>query len=344
MVGAAFLLVALAGFSTVRPWSDFIAQYAGAQLVGSGDLYRFEAVQRIEEAIDGPAPSAKPFVRPPFYAALVWPLGKLPYGRALQLWQTVNLTAFAGFLILWARDPWKAAGFCLWFVPVGNNIILGQDMFLVLLCLAAVCVCWSRGWQFAAGLLLSLCCVKAHLFLLLPVLIVARRLWTTAFGLAAGGVVLLLISRLVAGWDWVGAYVEALGQASAAIGSEVRMANLVGLFANAPWLGWLKIPAVAAVAGFVWFSCRRAPLDVALGLTLAGGLVVSPRAFVYDAVILVPVLIRVAELGSVSYLAFAAGGFGIAHLLFPWYPVIGQIWVVVLFAAAWRGSLRAASY
>jgi hypothetical protein len=334
MAVALCLLIAIVGFSTVRPWSDFIAQYAAAQLVGSSDLYHYGAVRNIEESLEGPSPSAKPFVRPPFYAAALWPLGKLSYTRALQVWQTVNLTAFALFLMLWARDPWKAAGFCLWFVPTADTIMLGQDMFLVLLCVAGAYLCWTRGWHFAAGLLLSLCCVKAHLFLLLPVLIVARRLWSTLAGLGVGGAALLLVSCLVAGWNWIGEYLEALRQATAAIGSEVQMANLVGLLANVPSIEWMRIPAILGVVGFVWFASRRGPLDLALGLTLAGGLVVSPRAFLYDAAILAPLLIRLAELGCQSYLTFVAAGFGLAHLLFPWLPIIGQIWVVAIFVAA----------
>jgi hypothetical protein len=348
LVAALCMLIAMERFSTVRPWSDFIAQYAAAQLVGTADLYRYEAVKNIEESLERPfvrtlaergaIPLPRPFWRPPFYAAAVWPLAKLTYPRALQVWQMINLLALAAFLMLWARDPLKAAVFCLWFIPTEDNIMLGQDMFLVLLCVAGSYLCWTRGWHFAAGLLLSLCSIKPHLFLLLPVLIAARRLWSMLAGIVVGGMALLLVSCLIAGWGWTSEYFQFLRQASVLVGSEERFANLVGLFTNVPWLAWLRIPSIVCVAASVWLAGRRAPLNLALGLTLAGGLVVSPRALIYDAVILLPVLICLVELGCHSYFTFVAAGFGLAHLLMPFNPIMGQFWVVVIFAVAWRAA------
>ena len=332
----AFFLAA----SFQRTWGDFVAQYVGAKLVGTPDLYHYDAVTQMELRYDDYYDSPKPFWRPPFYAAALSPLGKLPYRQALVVWQILNLAALAGFVLLWPRDRLMALGLCLWFVPVWNNISLGQDMFLILLFVGAAYACWARGWPFAAGVVISLCAFKPALFLLLPVFIVSQRLWRLAAGVLTGGALLFLVSCLAAGWGWLGDYVALLKQASSLVSADVRMANLEGILVYAPWLGWARVPAVLAVVISLWAACRRIPFDLALGLTLAAGLLVSPRALLYDAVILLPVLTRLAESRVLPVLALVACGFGVGNVTFPGVEILGQLWVVVVYIIAFRAVGR----
>jgi len=53
-------------------------------------------------------------------------------------------------------------------------------------CMAGVLLLSNRGRDVPAGLLLALCTAKPHLFLLLPVALVARRRWRLLASASAG--------------------------------------------------------------------------------------------------------------------------------------------------------------
>jgi hypothetical protein len=52
----------------------------------------------------------------------------------------------------------------------------------------------------------------------------------------------------------------------------------------------LVIAGALAVAAGCWLLSRQLPLPAAMALTLAGGLLVSPHAYAYDALLLLPAL------------------------------------------------------
>ena len=52
----------------------------------------------------------------------------------------------------------------------------------------------TRGRDFAAGLLLALCSIKFHMFLLLPLVLLIHRRWAVLRGGLVGGAILLAIA------------------------------------------------------------------------------------------------------------------------------------------------------
>ena len=78
--------------------NDFLSFYAGARLVGTPDLYNGAAVRRFQTREIGIPSDTLPFTLPPYYAVMLWPLGRLPYFPAYVIWQVLNVAALAGFI------------------------------------------------------------------------------------------------------------------------------------------------------------------------------------------------------------------------------------------------------
>src|ERR1019366_1256745 len=80
--------------------------------------------------------------------------------------------------------------------------IMGQDTILLALCLAGALRLAEARRDVAAGLLLALCTAKPHLFVLVPLALVAHRRWKILVSATIGTVGLLVLGTAAAGWDW----------------------------------------------------------------------------------------------------------------------------------------------
>ncbi len=92
---ACFVLLLLAAFATPggrTGQTDFLSYYTGARLAWTPGLYSPGQVHALQSQYGDPA-ALRPFVRLPFYAALLWPLGRLPYFTAHLVWQCLMLLA-----------------------------------------------------------------------------------------------------------------------------------------------------------------------------------------------------------------------------------------------------------
>ena len=182
---------------------EYEVLYAGARLVGTPYLYD-KTQNRLEEvkAIGASGGDELIYSRPPFVAAFMAPLGKLPYRVALLTFQALSSLALIGFILLWPNsNRWLTALICAWSLPMA--LVFGfvrDDTFLLLLLALAFRLYKQRPW--ITGVLLSLLGIKFHLFLLLPLLFLGQRRWRMAAGFATGCAALMGISFAVAGLDW----------------------------------------------------------------------------------------------------------------------------------------------
>jgi len=266
--------------------NDFIGFYAVAEMAGSADLYDAGAVLRTETPLCE-IPRFLPYVRLPFYATLLSPLRLWRYQHAYWVWQSVCFLALLGFIWFWPAPRWMTILACCWSVPLFDCFIVGRDVLLIMVVLAAALSLFRRGQYFAAGCVLSLCLIKYNLFLPLPLLIVGKRLWKLGMGFLAGGAVLLAASFVAGGWNWPLRYLGTL-RLPATTPESGGLPNLHGLFATQPnSLLWQAIGAVV-VLGAAWLVIRRANMTQAFAVTLIAGLLVSYHAFFGDLFILVP--------------------------------------------------------
>lgn len=267
--------------------NDFPVFYAGAKLLGTPQLYSPAAVQAIVQREVGCTGPAAAFIRLPFFAAMVWPLTLFPLAVAFALWRIALLAAEAGFIASFGRH-WKWALLaCVWSYPLAWDFDNGQDASFLLFWMAAAALLMSRKRDFTAGVCLALCATKYHLLILLPLLLIARKLWGVAAGLAAGGAVLLGVSFAVAGGNWPAQYIPAVLNPD--IDPFPMEQNLRGI-AQGHLPVELSLGVTVAIA--VYIICRRAPIPLGLGSVAAGGVLVSHHMTMSDwAVPLFPCLI-----------------------------------------------------
>jgi hypothetical protein len=208
-------------------------------------------------------------------------------------WGTVSLLALAGFLWLWPAPKLAAIAVVCWSLPVSAAFTQSQDSLILLLWVGIAAALLSRGRDFAAGLVLALCAAKFHLFFLLPVLILARRLWQTAWGILAGGCVLAAVSFAVGGVRWPSQFL------TVALDSRINphpwlMPNLHGLLYGIPGSGVWEAALSVLAAVLVWYIARGAVgIHTALAALLVGSLLTSHHAYLPDAALLLPASLTV---------------------------------------------------
>ncbi len=270
--------------------NDFLMFYAGARLAGTPDLYgNPERVWQVQEETAGMANRALQFTRLPWVAAVLWPLGRLPYAAAYVVFQALSLAALAAFLALWPRPRMNVALACAWSVPLSFAFAQAQDVTFLLLWVALAWR-WHEKRPWAAGAVLALCSAKFHLFLLLPLLIVGQRRWRMGGGLLGGGAALAAVSFAVAGPRWPVAYAASLMDPRINPG-ESFMPTLRGLVVGWPGAMAWEIVLGLAVAAAVWGVARRGDFAAGMGAVLVGGLLVAHHAYMADLTLLIPALL-----------------------------------------------------
>jgi Glycosyltransferase family 87 len=328
--------------------TDFSAFYAGGKLAGSLAMYSPSEVFAAEQAAMGCHMENLIFVKPPFYALLMEPLAQLPFLTALWIWRLAGVAAIGVFLWLWPGDRLAAAAGCAWYLPLAGNFTVGQDVALVLALVAGAYWCCKTGRPFWAGILLGLCAIKFHLFLLLPLLLWHRKLWRTALGGASVVLALVAVSFAVYGPGWWPRYLAALSDARMNP-YPYNMVNLVGLFHyHAVWLA-----AAVVVAGLCWYAIARGTLELGLAAMLAGGVLIAPHNTVCDGVLFLPLLLMACRASSAAPTAAAEAGQPVARALgvFALAPIYAflpsgvlQVVVMALLAwAAWEARPRGAA-
>jgi len=273
-------------------WNDFVAFYAGSHLAGSRDLYNQRRMIQVEYQTTGVGGETLQFIRPPYYALLLWPLGRLPYRLAYTAWQSLSLAAVIAFVCLWPyTNRWPALWACCWSVPLSACFAQGQDCAFLLIWIALV-LRFYKDRPFLAGLVFSFCAPKFHLFLLVPILIALQRRWRLASGFLTGAGAMAVVSFVAGGMTWPMDYSRMLQSQKISPGASI-MPNLHGLLAGAAHATLLEIGLGALVAVAVGLVARRSCFEQALAATLVGGLLVSNHAYPADAVVLIPALLLI---------------------------------------------------
>ena len=306
---AALLLGLMITFLPIRPFlgdvvagkNDFLQFYTGARLAGTPYLYdRAHFRQEQINAIGGYGPALEYFVRPPFYAALLAPLGKFPYHAALLVWQGLSFAALVGFVALWRITNIKLTILaCCWSLPLWIVFALAQDVTLLLLLLALAFKFQAKS-PLATGLIMSLLAIKFNLFLLLPLLLLGQRRWKMAYGFLLGAAILTVISFAVAGLDWPMQMLRTLSSGAIAPREDV-FPNLRGLLQ--PFTDQLlpELLLDLAVAGMVWVIARRADFAYGMAAVITGSLLVSHHAGAQDASLLIPALLIVVSRTTITW-------------------------------------------
>jgi hypothetical protein len=291
LVVAGVLLVQWPRFS--QGVGDFLQFYTGAVLAGTDGLYSVAANREVHLRLAGFSTQGTYFVRLPFYAAALSPLALLSYLPAYWLFQSVSI-ALAAVVALLNRGPWQLKAAIALFLPLALSVIVGQDIALMLLLCTVALLLHKSGRGAAAGLVFSLCIIKFHLFVLVPLVLIRHRKWRMIGGVAVGAVAWLAISTVVAGPAWPMRYLTVLQ--NPAINPDLdRMPSIRGIFLGSPLAVYA---AIVVLAVFMYVILKLRDFEAAFGLALAGGLLLNTHSYIYDCVILLPALISAIRCGS----------------------------------------------
>jgi hypothetical protein len=273
--------------------NDFVAFYAGARLVGTSDLYSRAANQALIQSILGFPLENVTYIRPPFYAALLKPLSLLPYHAAYAVFTLAGLASFLWFVIKFSRECPPLAFLASMSVPLLTAACGGQDTPFLLPILGGSVLLARCKRDFLSGMLLSLCAIKFHLFLFVPLLLLLKKRWGVLGGVTAGTALLTFLGILAGGVDSLRAFVDTLRDPWISASATI-MPNIHGLVYAVHGDVWLEGLLIASVAGaFLWTLFKTDNYEILLAVALLCGLLVSFHSGVADDLLLLPVFVTV---------------------------------------------------
>jgi hypothetical protein len=309
--------------------TDFLSFYSGARLAFTPDLYDLGKAQAIQA--EAGIPLGLCYIRMPWFAAALWPLGKLPYHSAYVIWVGLLLAAFVTFVRLWPRPalPWRIVILC-GSLPAMISLQVAQDQALLLAAMAIGLYLFSVDEPVWAGVVLSLGLAKFHMFLpLYPAVLLARR-WKLAGGLFGGSAMLVLISFAAGGWDWIQKLVSSLATSQVVM---FRPPSLYPLFGESHRVLYGAMVVVILLA-YLW----RARSDVAFLIAAAPVVMmpVLPHVALYDCPLVLPLVMLSLVTGSVVTRVLAVAlAFPLASFLhFSWNPYLMPVLMIGLVLSA----------
>jgi len=195
----------------------------------------------------------------------------------------------------------------------------------------------------AAGLLLALCTAKPHLFLLVPLAVIAHRRWRMVSGAALGTMGLLIAGTPAAGLDWPVRWLTVARSVGSNSVANVATRPSVFQFGMQPWTIGLAL-ALAVVFGFLIWRSRN--LETGVALAVIGSILIAPHSAIYDLPLLLVALpalplvtygrwLRIALFTPVPYWALLNGA--------PWSAGVPLMLLAAVGVSAWGpGRLKSA--
>ncbi len=295
-LGATFLLAL--GYPqkdrALRGENDFAQLYAGATLAGTPELYSRSANLAVVRSQLGFTMETVVYTRPPFYAALLKPLARLPYRAAYAVFTLATLICAGWFVFRFSRECAALPLVASMSIPILTAVCGGQDTPFLLAILGGSMLLARARREVLAGAVLSLAAIKFHLFLFVPVMLALRGRWRMLEGGAAGLAGLTGLGLAAAGGT------EAWQQYRRVLldpwinPAATIMPNLHGLAAAAGGGTGLEACLIVLVIGASVLIARRSDDDgFALAASLVCGLLASFHSGVPDAIILLPAFVAV---------------------------------------------------
>jgi len=335
--------------------ADFSHYWVASSLAKAGDpgaVYNFQEFLAAQEAFFK-VKFPLPWLYPPTYLLLVLPLAFLPYLPALAVWLVVTLGAYLAVVRRIAPHPltlWLALAFPGTF----QNFFHGQNGFMSAALLGGGLLLLNRS-PLTGGFLLGLLSYKPHLWVLVPLALVAGRRWRALMAAMAAALAMVLASWLVLGqqvwiayWHNISLPMKLLGEGFLPIDKMVTVFSALLQFGTGLVTALVvQTVIMIAVGGAIFWLWRRETAFAvqASGLVL-GILLFTPYSFSYDLVLLA---IPLAWFGWEGYTKEWLPGEQLFLALgwtMPFIAIIGgqlkvqlaPLILVVLFLLVWRRS------
>ena len=322
---------------------DFNQFYSAAKLAGTGHLYDWDALQRVEAENGQPVPTGRlPVV---IYGHKL--LRLFPYPVARAVWMFLSTGALVVFALTWPRAGRMHMLVALaWSLPTAMIILFGQDTPFWLMFFAVGLLLLERRKPVSAGIAFSLCICKFHLALGIPVLLVAQRRWRTLIAGLGSVLILVGVCYLIEGPQWVSQYLK-MSRTPAFSPPDEVMPTLSALTARLPWPATMEIAGAMGILLLLWTVCReRVDPGLAGAAAAACGLLVGHHALFADTALLIPLAVITLQKQNVpawlkgcSVVMLSPGPFLLAAV---WQqPLVWQVTIApFVIAAVWTARVR----
>ena len=303
-------------------FQDFLPLYASGRLIAhgrAGELYNQQTVAdeigAVLHSILGRKPLRVllPNLYGPQVGLLFVPFARLPFAAAAWIWAAISLLGyFACVYLVWRTcsalqsQPRIVAVSAIAFPPLYHFFVRGQISALLLACFTAAFLTLRSDRPVLAGIAFGLLIFKPQFAIAIPLVLLLAHGWKmlAGFVVSAGAQIGLM-------WAYFGSavmrsYFDTLFHVPRWIGAaELSLADIQMHSLRSFWallLPWPKVVLAlylltslftVTVAAFVWKSNSSLGLRFS-ALTLAAVLV-NPHLFVYDLLVLAPVLLLLVD-------------------------------------------------
>lgn len=273
---------------------DFSHYWVSGTLAGSGDpalVYNFSSFSAARAHLGGAdaclVPVLNQFFYPPTYLFFTYPLGLMPYVAAFAAWTVVTLLLYLVAIYLIVPRP-IAILVALSPFPVFFNFWLGQNGFLIAGLMGLSLVLMQRRPRLS-GILLGLLTFKPQIGILFPFALLVSRKWRVVISAMATGVVLIVTSLVVFGYQGWPSFIHALVDRGPSLG--VRLESVYGflwLAGVSPPIAWAIQLAVAGAVGAVvcWVWARPLPHSLKAAALCSAAAMATPYVHGHDLCIL----------------------------------------------------------
>lgn len=278
-----------------RPFGDDFINYWAAPFLAlharAAEIYDIHAFHAFQQTIAGPTLSGYHYSYPPVMLLLSAPFALIPYVPSLFVWLSTGWYAFYRALKL--AVPGQGALLLALATPaVFINAVGGQNGTWTAALLGGGLSLIERR-PYIAGMLFGLMVYKPHLGILLPIALVAGRMWRTLAAAAATASALIAVSVLAFGTELWTEYFRNIAVLRRVILEDNDVVHrMVSIFVAARPLGASVETAYVIQAAFgliacvavaaVWF--RDTPANVRNAVLLLGTCFATPYLQDYDLV------------------------------------------------------------
>jgi Glycosyltransferase family 87 len=298
-------------------FQDFLQFYISAQLIShgrSGQLYDQQiASAALDHIVQQPTRVLLPTVYGPQVGLLFVPLGRFSFLVAASIWVFISaLIFFACVYSVWRlcpnlrQYPGLSAMSAICFPPFFHFFLRGQISALVMLCFIVAFLEFRSGSHWIAGAALGVLVFKPQFLVAIPLVFLFSRTWKALGGLVFSAVVQLALTWTYFGTQVMLAYLSTLWHVQRWIAfAEPATAQAQMHSLRSFWLLLMPWPTIALILYILssltilvmttaaWKS--RGNLALRFSALVFAAILINPHLFVYDLLVLAPVMLLLAD-------------------------------------------------
>ncbi len=298
-------------------FQDFLPFYVSAQLIVQGrasDLYDAPVtIEAIHAIIRQPSLVVVPNFYGPQVGLFFVPLARFSFPVAAQIWVLTSLLIFFGCVhLVWKSCPalrphFGIVAICAFaFPPLFHFFVRGQISALVLACFTAAFLAFRADRRWLAGVALGSLVFKPQFLIAIPLVLLLSHAWKAFAGIVISSGAQLAFARIYFGPAVMHAYFDTLWHISRVVDAAelslapIQMHSLRSFWSLlVPWpqialaLYGLSSIVMIGMAAVAWKS--SAPLALRFSALTLAAVLVNPHLFVYDLLVLAPVLLLLVD-------------------------------------------------